>query len=79
MQLGGVELLCCIRCAFRNGPAMMRSFKIALVVGTILIALNQGDVVVGGEFPAALLWKTPLTYATPFLVSLWGALAHAKR
>ncbi|MDP6512813.1 MAG: nitrate/nitrite transporter NrtS, partial [SAR202 cluster bacterium] len=56
----------------------MRSFKIALVVGTILIALNQGDVVVGGEFPAALLWKTPLTYATPFLVSLWGALAHAK-
>ena len=58
---------------------MIRSLKIALLVGTILFALNQGDIVLGGEFPQALTWKIPLTYITPFLVSLWGALASAKR
>jgi hypothetical protein len=50
-----------------------------MVVGTILFALNQGDIVLGGNFPQALVWKIPLTYITPFLVSLWGALASAKR
>ena len=58
---------------------MIRSLKIALVVGTILFALNQGDIVLGGEFPSALMWKIPLTYITPFFVSLWGVLSNAKR
>ena len=63
----------------RNWPIVQRSLKLALVVGTILFVLNQGDIVLSGEFPLALMWKIPLTYITPFLVSLWGALASAKR
>jgi hypothetical protein len=74
-----MDLLCCIRCVVKNRPLMVRSVKLAMVVGTILFALNQGDIVLGGNFPQALMWKIPLTYVTPFLVSLWGALASAKR
>jgi len=79
MQLDGVDLLCCIRCIFKNRAVIFRSVKIALVVGTILFAFNQGDIVLRGEFPSALIWKIPLTYITPFLVSIWGALSSAKR
>lgn len=79
LRFDGEEVVCCIRCALRNWPVMKRSVFIALVVGTMLIVLNQGDVVAGGELPPALWWKIPLTYLTPFLVSLWGALGSAKR
>ena len=79
MQLDGVDLLCCIRCILKNRAVMFRSAKIGLVVGTILFAFNQGDIALRGQFPAALIWKIPLTYITPFLVSLWGALSSAKR
>ena len=75
----GVDMLCGIRCVLKDRPTMIRSLKIALVVGTILFALNQGDIVLGGEFPSALMWKIPLTYITPFFVSLWGVLSNAKR
>ncbi|MCH7801114.1 MAG: nitrate/nitrite transporter NrtS [Chloroflexi bacterium] len=79
VRTGGADMLCCIRCMLRNRPLIVRSLKLAAVVGTILFALNQGDVVLGGEFPPALMWKIPLTYVTPFIVSLCGALAGAKR
>jgi hypothetical protein len=46
----------------------------ALVVGTILTAINQGNVLLGGDFPPALYWKVPLTFSVPFLVSTWAAL-----
>jgi hypothetical protein len=48
-------------------------------VGTILVAINQGTVLAAGEFPAALLWKIPLTYLVPFCVASWGALGAARR
>ena len=55
------------------------SFKTSLVVGTILVALNQGDIILSGNFPPALFWKIPLTYVVPFCVASWGALSNAKR
>ncbi|MEX2229974.1 MAG: nitrate/nitrite transporter NrtS [Dehalococcoidia bacterium] len=55
---------------------MRRAVKTALVVGTVLTLLNQGDVLLGGNFPAALFWKIPLTYAVPYAVTTWGALTR---
>jgi hypothetical protein len=55
-----------------------RSLLIALVVGTILLAINQGDVLLGGEWPRALFWKAPLTYLVPFVVATWGALVNGR-
>lgn len=55
-----------------------RSLAIALVVGTILTAINQGNIILGGEFPAALVWKIPLTYVVPYCVATVGALLNAR-
>jgi hypothetical protein len=49
---------------------------IALVVGTVLTAINQGDVLLAGTWSSSLLWKIPLTYAMPFIVATLGALGN---
>jgi hypothetical protein len=55
-----------------------RSALIALIVGTVLTAINQGDVLFTGHVTGALLWKIPLTYAVPFVVATLGAMTAAK-
>ena len=67
----------CWRCAFRNRIMLRRSILTSAVVGTILVAINQGTVIVAGEGTAELAWKIPLTYCVPFLVASWGALGNA--
>ncbi len=57
---------------------LQRSLLIALVVGTILIAINQGDLLLRGRWNTALIWKVPLTYAVPFCVATWGALTNSR-
>ncbi len=48
-----------------------RSFWVALVVGTILNAINQGTEIVEGK-PMSFL-RLGLTYAVPFFVASFGA------
>jgi hypothetical protein len=51
-----------------------RSFYVALVVGTILNLINQGDALFG---PAAVNWlKVALTYLVPYAVSTYGAVSY---
>ena len=69
----------CIRCAPRHGPMLRRSATVAVVVGTILTLLNQGDNLFSGDWSNALYWKIPLTYCVPFLVATYGALTAARR
>ena len=68
----------CARCALRHHPMLRRSFLIALVVGTLLLAINQGDVLLRAEWPRTLWWKAPLTYLVPFIVATWGALVNGR-
>ena len=49
-----------------------------MIVGTVLIAINQGDVLLAGHWSRALAWKLPLTYAVPFVVATLGALGTGK-
>ena len=52
-----------------------RSLIVALVVGSILNAINQGDVLL--QHPAALdLTKLILTFIVPYLVSTYGAVSY---
>jgi hypothetical protein len=44
----------------------------AVVVGTILLIINQGDLLIAGIMPP--LYKVCLTYCVPYLVTTWGAL-----
>jgi hypothetical protein len=57
---------------------LRRSAMTALVVGTILVAINQGAPLAAGDFRSALLWQVPLTYLVPLLVASWGALSNSK-
>ena len=69
----------CHLCGPRHGPMLRRSATVAVVVGTILTILNQGDSLFAGQWTNALYWKIPLTYCVPFLVATYGALAAARR
>lgn len=52
-----------------------RSLYVALVVGTILNLINQGDAVLA---PAGVNWlKVALTYCVPYAVSTYGAVSYA--
>jgi ribosomal protein S14 len=56
---------------------LRRAATTALIVGTLLTALNQGDILLAGDTTSAMLWKVPLTYLVPFSVTIWGALTRA--
>jgi hypothetical protein len=73
------EIAKCLLCAVRHPPMLRRSLRVAAVVGTILTLLNQGDIILAGEWETALYWKIPLTYCVPFFVATFGALANGRR
>jgi len=50
---------------------MLRCMGIAILVGTVLNAIAQGDYLVAGE--PIVWWKVAMTYCVPFFVSLFGA------
>jgi len=68
----------CGRCALRHPQLLKRSLGIAAIVGTVLVSINQGDVLLSSRWPAALAWKVPLTYLVPFIVETWGALLNSR-
>ncbi len=57
-----------------SGGVPRRSAYVALVVGTILNVINQGDALMAGAAldPA----KLALTYMVPYLVATYGAVAE---
>jgi len=51
-----------------------RSIYVALVVGTVLNLINQGDAIFGAM---AINWlKIVLTYMVPYAVSTYGAVSY---
>lgn len=68
----------CLRCTLMTAALLRRSVVTALVVGSILTAINQGGVLFGGHVPPSLYWKIPLTYCVPFSVATWGALINSR-
>jgi hypothetical protein len=63
--------------AFR--PHLVRTIRIAVIVGTILFAINQLDVVVRGRATAFVWLKVALTYLVPFFTSNLGILVATSR
>jgi hypothetical protein len=58
---------------------LSRTVLTALVVGTVLFAINQLDVVLRGRATAFVWFKTGLTYFVPFVVSNVGILIGTHR
>jgi hypothetical protein len=71
-------VLKCAGCAVRHGPIVRNAIKTALVVGTVLTAINQGDVLLRGALSGVVLAKMLLTYIVPYLVSTTGALSVSR-
>ena len=69
----------CLICSIQHLPVLKRSAIASLVVGTVLTLLNQGDLLLSGQWSNALYWKIPLTYCVPFLVATYGALSNSRR
>ena len=58
---------------------LKRSAIASLVVGTVLILLNQGDFIFSEHFYRGMLWKIPLTFTVPVVVATWGAVMNCSR
>ncbi|MCH8082482.1 MAG: nitrate/nitrite transporter NrtS [Proteobacteria bacterium] len=53
---------------------VIRALKVAVIIGTILVAINHGDVFVGG---GEINWfKIVLTYMVPYAVATYAAAAQ---
>lgn len=55
-----------------------RSVKVALVVGTILVAINHGDALLAGELDSVRILKMALTYLVPYAVSTYAAVSAIR-
>ena len=56
-----------------------RSLKVSLLVGSILVAINHGDLLLSGEAGRELLWKIPMTYCVPYAVSTFASVDALRR
>lgn len=54
----------------------LRSIAVALIVGSILNAINQGSEIASGQ--PLIVWKLLLTYFVPFAVASYGSFAALR-
>ena len=70
----GRPVLRCRRHAALYVPVLRQALRVAAVVGTVLFAINQADVVLRGDVTPLVVAKSLLTYLVPFGVSTYSAL-----
>lgn len=63
-----------LRIAVRR-DIVLRGLKVGVVVGMILVAINQGDAILAGALSGDALWKIPMTFCVPYLVSTYASVA----
>jgi hypothetical protein len=59
----------------RRPAVFRRCLVVALVVGTLLSIVNQGDTLVAGHIDRVVLLRILANYLIPFVVSNLGAMA----
>jgi hypothetical protein len=57
---------------------VLRGLKVAAIVGTILVAINQGDLILSRQLDASAVWKIPLTYLVPYCVATFGGVSAIR-
>ena len=57
---------------------VVRGLKVGGVVGTILVAINQGDLILSGQLDVASWWKIPTTYLVPYCVSTYASVSAIR-
>lgn len=59
-------------------PVVRRALKYALFVGTILIGINHGDLILRGNLETGSVLKMVLTMLVPYLVSTFSSVAAMR-
>jgi hypothetical protein len=72
---GDIDDPLCVVCVILYRPVLRRAVYVALVVGTVLTIINQGDVLLVGEITPLVIAKILLTYLVPYSVSTFSALS----
>jgi low temperature requirement protein LtrA len=75
---GARSLAAAWRAHLADPVARGRCVRIALVVGTILALINQGDAIVNDQLSAILAVKLALDYVVPFVVASTGFVAGRR-
>lgn len=68
----------CLSCALHYPPMIRKALGVAGVVGTILVVINQGDLLLAGQISKTAVVKILLTYSVPFCVSVYSVLAMSR-
>ncbi len=55
-----------------------RALRVALVIGTVLVLINQSDAFLRGERTATMALKAALTYLVPYCVSTHASVAALR-
>ncbi|HLZ64309.1 MAG TPA: nitrate/nitrite transporter NrtS [Ktedonosporobacter sp.] len=63
----------------RERDTLLRSARMALVVGTILALINHGPALIAGRFTPEQLLPTLITYLVPFTVSLYSQIQGKRQ
>ena len=58
----------------RRPDIVSRSFRVSLIVGTILVGINHGDAIIDGRVGLNELLKIFLTYLVPYCVSTYSSV-----
>ncbi len=62
-------------CAATRREVVLRSLRVALVVGTILVAINYTDRWLRGDLTPFDVFKMALTFLVPYCVSTYACVA----
>ena len=63
----------------KDKVCVMRSIKVALVVGTILALINHFDALLSGTITTLLIFKIMLTYLVPYSVATFGSAMQGRK
>jgi hypothetical protein len=62
----------------RTRVHLTSAFRVAIIIGTVLNVINNWEAVLTNTWSSAAWIKIPLTYAVPFLVSLYSSKKALK-
>lgn len=66
-----------VKTAMRR-EVVRRAVRVSVVVGTLLVAINQGDAIIAGNLGGDAAWKIPLTFLVPYCVSTYASVTAVR-
>ena len=72
-------LSACALQLYTQRSIVLRGLKFSVFVGTILVLINQSDIILSGQEDGLVWTKVLLTYTVPYLVSTISSVQATQR